>query len=137
MSGVGERLLPVSLPPAWLVLVNPGVAVSTAEVFGALERRDNPAMPLPLPPLPDATALAAFLAGTRNDLEPPAVLLAPVIGTATAALAAQPGCLFARMSGSGATCFGLFAARAEAEAAASALRDSHPGWWVAEALMTG
>lgn len=128
MSGVGERLLPVSLPPAWLVLVNPGVAVSTAEVFGALERRDNPAMP-EVPKLRDAPELAAFLALARNDLEAPATALAPVITTVWNALTAQPGCLFARMSGSGATCFGLFADGPPAAAATRVLRAAHPGWW--------
>ena len=137
MRGVGEVLEPVTLPPGWLVLANPGVAVSTAEVFRRLVRRDGAALPVPLSPLPDLAALVRLLAATRNDLQPPAEAFAPVIATVTAALAAQTGCLFARMSGSGATCFGLFADPATAEAAAAALRLAHPGWWVVAAPMVG
>lgn len=132
MSGVGEVLAPVAgLPQATLVLVNPGIAVATADVFRGLIRRDNPPMPTALPRLADAAALAGWLARQRNDLEGPARALAPAIGSALAALAAQPGCLLARMSGSGATCFGLFAGPEAAAAAARAL--ARPGWWVAEA----
>jgi 4-diphosphocytidyl-2-C-methyl-D-erythritol kinase len=75
----------------------------------------------------DAAALVADLQRARNDLEPAARRLQPVIGTVLDALAAQPGCLLARMSGSGATCFGLFANEEAAAEAASALR--RPGWW--------
>jgi 4-diphosphocytidyl-2-C-methyl-D-erythritol kinase len=130
MRGIGEAIEGVRLPPAHVVLVNPGVAVPTPAVFAALAQRDNPPLP-PLPPLPDAAALAAWLRATRNDLEAPAIALAPAIADARAALAAQPGCLFARMSGSGATCFGLFAAAPTAQAAATAL--ARPGWWIAAA----
>lgn len=137
MTGVGEGLAPVSVPPGWMVLVNPGVAVSTPSVFRALERRENPPMPTPLPPLPDMAALVAFVASQRNDLEAPAIALAPVIADVKAALAAQDGCLLARMSGSGATCFGLFAGQASAEAAAGAIRAAQPGWWAAAAPMLG
>jgi 4-diphosphocytidyl-2-C-methyl-D-erythritol kinase len=134
MRGRGERLERVAgLPPVWLVLANPGLAVATPAVFAALDRRDNPPMPAVLPAWADAAALAAFLRGQRNDLEAPARVVAPVIGEALAALAAQGGCLLARMSGSGATVFGLFAARAGAEAAAARLARSEPGWWVAAA----
>jgi 4-diphosphocytidyl-2-C-methyl-D-erythritol kinase len=128
MTGVGEGLTPVTLPPGWLVLANPGVAVSTAEVFRALARRDNAPMPV-IPRLRDVPELAAFLAMARNDLEAPATALAPVIARVRNALTAQPGCLFARMSGSGATCFGLFPDGLTAAAAARALREAHPGWW--------
>lgn len=130
MEGVGERLSPVSLPPAWLVLVNPGVAVSTPAVFRILARRDNAPMPA-IPPFSDTVALAAFLAAQRNDLQEPAIGLAPVIADALGALAARPACLLARMSGSGATCFGLFADEAAAAAAAAGLQQEKPNWWVA------
>ncbi|MCF1708074.1 4-(cytidine 5'-diphospho)-2-C-methyl-D-erythritol kinase [Tabrizicola sp. J26] len=135
MSGVGEIVEPLAapLPQAWLVLANPGVAVSTPAVFAALERRDNPPMPDRLPDWPDAAGLAAFLIGQRNDMEAAAIRLLPVIADVKAALAAQPGCLVARMSGSGATCFGLFEDAAEASAAAGRLQQDHPGWWVAPA----
>ncbi len=131
MEGVGEvlSLLP-PLPAAWLVLVNPGVAVSTPAVFRALERRDNARLPATLPRLATAEELAAFLMMQRNDLEAPAMALAPVIGQVRSALSAQSGCLMARMSGSGATCFGLFPDALNAAAAAAALRRAQPGWWV-------
>ena len=107
MRGIGEELTPLALPPFWLVLVNPGVPVPTPAVFAALARRDNPPMPEPLD-FADAEALAAWLAARRNDLEPPAAALVPAVGAVLAALAAQPACRLARMSGSGATCFGFF-----------------------------
>jgi 4-diphosphocytidyl-2-C-methyl-D-erythritol kinase len=88
-------------------------------------------------PAPPAKAglerLFGFLAAQRNDLEAPATAVCPPIAEALAALAAQPGCRLARMSGSGATCFGLFAGEAEAVAAAAALRRARPGWWIAAA----
>lgn len=138
MAGVGERL--TSLPPlpaAWLVLVNPGVAVATPAVFRGLARKDNAPLPRDLPFLRNTAELAAFLRMCRNDLEPPAMALAPVIGTVRDALTAQDGCLLARMSGSGATCFGLFADGLTAAAAARAVQAAHPGWWVAAAPMQG
>lgn len=136
MRGVGEAMTPLpDLPEGWLVLVNPRVAVSTARVFGALARRDNAPMPRDLPRLRSLGDLAAFLQMMRNDMEPAATALAPVIGTARAALSAQPGCLMARMSGSGATCFGLFADGLTATAAARAIGAAQPGWWVAAARM--
>ena len=135
MRGVGDVVEPLAaaLPAAWLVLVNPGVAVSTPAVFAALDRRDNPPMPERLPDWPDAASLAAFLADQRNDMEAAAIGLQPVIEEVKTGLASQPGCLIARMSGSGATCFGLFADAARANAAATSLTQGHPGWWIAPA----
>lgn len=130
MQGIGEALAPLALPSAGLLLVNPGVTVATAEVFRALTRRDNPPLP-PIPPLTDARALATWLATCRNDLEAPARQIAPAIDTALQALRASPACLLARMSGSGATCFGLYATPAQALAAAESLRAAHPTWWIA------
>ncbi|MBP7001562.1 4-(cytidine 5'-diphospho)-2-C-methyl-D-erythritol kinase [Amaricoccus sp.] len=132
MRGVGEALAPAPLPAFWLALANPGVAVSTAAVFAGLERRDNPGMEA-VPRFAGAADLAAWLARQRNDLEAPALRLAPAIAAARAALAAQPGCLLARMSGSGATCFGIFAGAGAARAAAAAIARAEPGWWVAAA----
>ena len=138
MKGVGEGLVPLStLPEAWLLLVNPKVVVSTPEVFRTLSRHDNPPMPEVLPNFVAVTGLAAFLKAQRNDLEAPAIFLAPVIGTVLADLAAVPGCHLARMSGSGATCFGLFDDRIAAEAAAGLIRAARPGWWVAAAAIIG
>lgn len=136
MRGVGEQMQPlVGLPQAWLVLVNPGIAVATPAVFAGLGRRDNPGLPVALPQFQTAADLAAFLADQRNDLQAPAVALAPQITQVNAALAQQTGCLIARMSGSGATCFGLFATAAEAEDAARVLGTENRGWWVQSAAM--
>lgn len=137
MAGVGEVItaLPHALPAAHLVLVNPRVEVSTPAVFKALPRKDNAAMPQTLPRLSSVADLATFLHQQRNDLEAPALALQPVIGTVKTALSGQNGCLLARMSGSGATCFGLFADAETAAAAAQALRLHHPGWWVEAAAM--
>lgn len=134
MRGIGERLddLP-GLPDCRLVLVNPGVPVATPAIFRALDRRDNPPLPALPARWPDAPALAEYLRACRNDLEPAARALEPRVGEVLAALAVQPGCLLARMSGSGATCFGLFAAAAGSAAAAAAIARAQPGWWVADA----
>jgi len=127
--GIGEIIDPTpDFPDLHLVLVNPAVAVSTPQVFKGLSRSGNP----PLPPLPtplNLTALVGWLAATRNDLEAPALSLAPQIGEALAALAAQSAA-FARMSGSGATCFGLFANAGQAKLAADTIRLARPGWFV-------
>lgn len=134
MQGVGERLSPASpLPPVWAVLANPRVPVATPAVFRALTSRDNPPLPVCLPPLPDAAALAGWLSAQRNDLQAAAVTVAPAIGATLQALATLPGALIARMSGSGATCFALFATPAQATAAADRLHRAAPGWWVAAA----
>jgi 4-diphosphocytidyl-2-C-methyl-D-erythritol kinase len=115
------------LPSFGLVLVNPGAAVATPAVFKA--RAGTFSEPASLPAQwGDAASLAGWLReGTRNDLEPPARMLVPVIDDVLAALRADPRCLLARMSGSGATCFGLFDTPATAESAAAAL--ARPGWW--------
>jgi len=134
MAGVGEKLSTApALPEFWLVLVNPLVETPTAEVFAALERRDNP--PLAAAPQGFATLddLAAWLLSNRNDLEAPARLLRPVIGEALEALEGRVGSRFARMTGSGATCFAPFALEAAALAAADEIRKRRPDWWVAAA----
>lgn len=129
MEGIGERVTPVDdLPPLHAVLVNPGVAVSTAAIFRGLARKDNPPMPAVLPGWSDAAALALWLAGQRNDMQAAAVAEAPVVGQVIAAIAATDGCLLARMSGSGATCFGLYADAERAGLATASL--ARPGWWV-------
>jgi 4-diphosphocytidyl-2-C-methyl-D-erythritol kinase len=131
-GGIGERLVPVALPPFWLVLANPGVPVPTGAVFRGLAGRDNAAMD-EIAGFGSVPALVGFLARQRNDLEAPALRIAPEIGAVLAALRAQPGCAVARMSGSGATCFGLFASEAGAHGAADALRAARAGWWVVAA----
>ncbi|MSO70691.1 MAG: 4-(cytidine 5'-diphospho)-2-C-methyl-D-erythritol kinase [Alphaproteobacteria bacterium] len=135
MRGVGEALSPVALPSAPLLLVNPRRPAPTAEVFrryaaGARlgEARHLPAL---TPPPRDARALAAQLAGSGNDLTLAAVEIVPAIGAILAALERLPGCLLARMSGSGATCFGIFADAVGLRQAARALGANHPEWWQA------
>jgi 4-diphosphocytidyl-2-C-methyl-D-erythritol kinase len=127
MSGIGETLAPApALPPFGLCLANPGMPVPTAPVFAARRGPFSPPACLPQS-WPDAASLAADLRRLGNDLEAPAIALCPAIGPVLAALAGQPGCLLARMSGSGATCFGLFPDPPAAVEAARAL--ARPGWW--------
>ena len=131
MTGIGDALAPApALPPFHLVLANPGVAVSTASAFETLERKSNPPMPEAPKGWSDAAGLAAWLSALRNDLEAPARALAPVIGEAVELLAATSGCLLARMTGSGATCFAIYAERREAEAASASLKARRPEWWI-------
>lgn len=136
MRGVGEIITELPpLPHAWLLLANPRVEVPTPAVFRALECRDNPALPEAIPAWQTAADLAQWLLTTRNDLEAPAISQAPVIADLRQAIAAQEGCLLARMSGSGATCFGLFATEEEATKAATHLQSTYPSYWVAAAKM--
>ncbi|MCS6876847.1 MAG: 4-(cytidine 5'-diphospho)-2-C-methyl-D-erythritol kinase [Geminicoccaceae bacterium] len=138
MRGIGERLDPVrGLPDLPLVLVNPGRPLATGAVFGRLR---GPFEPLARPPLKGVDSprgLADWLAQSRNDLEPAAIELEPAVETVLAELRALSGCLLARMSGSGATCFGLFSDRGEAETAAALLRRRRPDWWVAATTAPG
>lgn len=137
IAGIGERISPAPpLPPAWLVLVNPGVALSTAVVFDALDGSFSQPMPS-LGPGTSITEFAAWLTDCRNDLQPAARELAPEIDGVLAYLDATTGCLLARMSGSGATCFGLFASEETATAAAVAIATDQPAWWVRAAPMLG
>jgi len=133
MSGIGEGLRPVAgLPELWLLLVNPGVAVPTAAVFAARSGGFSQVAEPALPPggLP---GLIDWLAARPNDLEAPARRLAPAVGEVLAALDRLPACRLARMSGSGATCFGLFDNAAAAQAAAAEVKQAQPTWWVAPA----
>jgi 4-diphosphocytidyl-2-C-methyl-D-erythritol kinase len=139
MTGVGETLAALDLPELPCVLVNPGVAVATRDVFAALGLRNGELLvgatdifAAPRWPEPGASRdqwLDALIAGV-NDLEAPAMRLEPVIGEVLAALAATTGARLARMSGSGATCFALFDDAAAAQAAATAIKLAHPPWWV-------
>ena len=133
VGGIGEQLAkaPV-LPACWFVLANPGVALPTPSVFRA---RSGPFATAARfgAPASDARALAALLAERRNDLTAAAIGLAPEIACVLAALAALPGALLARMSGSGATCFALFATQDLARSGAARLGACEPAWWVAAA----
>jgi 4-diphosphocytidyl-2-C-methyl-D-erythritol kinase len=129
----GARLLPAGGLAA--VLVNPRVAVSTAAVFkalgaGPLEEGESAAPELP-PPLDDLDAVLAYVGDRANDLEAPAIGIAPVIAEVLETLSGLAGGRLARMSGSGATCFALFDDLETAIAGASDLRTKFPGWWAA------
>ncbi len=127
MRGIGEDLTAApALPACGIVLVNPGVPVATADVFRA-RKGDFSATPELPAAWPSPTAMARQLAQLSNDLEAAALALCPTIGAVLAETRKQPGCLLARMSGSGATCFGLFPTAEEAAKAADQLR--RPGWW--------
>lgn len=138
VRGLGEIVLPLkSFPACHVVLVNPLVPVVTADVFRRLERRDNPGLPALGDPLTRPAQLGLWLSETRNDLEPAAIAMVPAIGELEASLAAVEGCICARMSGSGATVFGLFGSAARAHQAAHDLRERWPGYWVAAAPLLG
>ena len=132
VTGIGEVIEPgPQLPPdLGVMLIHPGVPVATPHVFRGLIKRDHP----PMPELPaawiDVDHLVDWLEPTRNDLQQAAQQLAPDIGVAMALIRELPGCRFARMSGSGATCFGIFADGAEARAATDVVRTLKPDWWV-------
>jgi len=133
MRGIGEILSPpLAIPRLAAVLVNPGVAVPTKDVFALLDFKVG-APPKAAPrarSLPDNfDRLVEFLSAQGNDLEGPAIKLQPAIARVLAVLRKQPGCRLARMSGSGATCFGLFASSRVATAAARRIKASHPAWW--------
>jgi len=125
--GRGEQLTPIDAPRLPVLLVNPGIAISTAQVFAGWDGIDRG-------PMATGDALAIALAG-RNDLEPPARALAPAIDHVLALLHAAPGVRLARMSGSGATCFALFEDTAARTAAAQAIRTAQPGWWCLETIL--
>ncbi|PWJ92625.1 4-diphosphocytidyl-2-C-methyl-D-erythritol kinase [Mesorhizobium loti] len=128
--GIGDELSMVpDFSALGLVLVNPGTPVSTTEVFAALSRRDNEALP-PLPRSIDFHSLRNWLEITRNDLEPAALAMQPAIGRALSWLN-KAGSGFSRMSGSGATCFGLFETGNVAKRAAAEIRGRQPDWFVA------
>lgn len=124
VGGRGERLVRwhgTGLAGCPMLLVNPGVGVSTAQVFSGWDRVDRGPL--------NAASLDRIIAHGRNDLEPAARDIAPVIGHVLATLAAQDGVMLARMSGSGATCFALFQDEGDLALAAAAMRAAHPEWW--------
>ena len=142
MRGTGDILSdPLDLPRLDAVLVNPGVAVATKDVFAALRLGSvgkaggsPPSWPAGAQARP---ALLAILTDDRNDLEAPAIAVAPVIDDVLAELRRLPGCRLARMSGSGATCFALFDTRRAASAGAQKLRARDPAWWVRATVLAG
>lgn len=152
MRGIGEILSePLALPPLPAVLVNPGVAVPTKDVFAALSQQPSwpglarPATSSLLENVRDVDArdkreydvgsVVRLLTNESNDLEAPALSLQPVIADVLSALRNLSGCRLARMSGSGATCFALFDDEATAKAAADVLRQHHANWWIAPTVL--
>jgi 4-diphosphocytidyl-2-C-methyl-D-erythritol kinase len=136
VGGIGEELAPArGVPPAWLLLANPGVATPTPAVFKARQGAFSKAARWSEPPR-DFAEFAVRLRGCGNDLTEAAISVTPAIRDVLVALAALPGCVVARLSGSGATCFGLFADEAGARAGEAALRAARSGWWVIAAAMT-
>jgi 4-diphosphocytidyl-2-C-methyl-D-erythritol kinase len=134
MRGIGEVLsVPLALPPQPAVLVNPGVTLATKSVFAGWKPMSSPGAALDdtaIGRLTDGEEILHLLAAQSNDLEAPAIGLQPVVADVLAALRALGGCRLARMSGSGATCFGLFASADEAAAAEKLLSIKQPGWWI-------
>ena len=139
MRGIGDILSePLALPTLPAVLVNPGVAVATKEVFAGWATASAPSPRAGFAALgtpPTREALLKFLLAQSNDLERPAIALAPVIADVLAVLRNSVGCKMARMSGSGATCFALFASAAAAQKAAKALRGKFPNWWIRPTML--
>ncbi|MDJ0685881.1 MAG: 4-(cytidine 5'-diphospho)-2-C-methyl-D-erythritol kinase [Alphaproteobacteria bacterium] len=128
-SGIGQDLVAAPiLPEAGVLLVNPRVRLSTPSVFGARDGGFQPESADPSVKLSTVADLTAYLQERGNDLTDAAIKLCPAIEDILEALAATPGCRLARMSGSGATCFGLYDTQADAEAAAAHL--DAPFWWI-------
>ena len=137
MRGIGDILSePLPLPRLCALLVNPGIALPTKLVFSGWKAdRSQPTPSATMNEMPDTQHLLDWLAREANDLEPPALALAPAIADVLSALRENAGSRLARMSGSGATCFALFLSAAEAAAAARRLRAQFPQWWICETVL--
>lgn len=135
VGGIGEEIAPASgLPKSWLLLVNPRAATPTPAVFKARRGDFSAAGRWPHPPR-DFADFTARLAQCRNDLTEAAISVTPQIRDVLSAIEALPDCALARLSGSGATCFGLFADERSARSAEQQLRARHPQWWSLAAAM--
>lgn len=130
-QGIGDQIMPIEyFPPLPAVLVNPRIPVPTRSVFDAIEGKANRAMAESLPTFKDVTEISDWLGQQRNDLQMPACGIAPGIAQALDTLEQTKSVLFHRMSGSGATCFGLCSSRKDANAVAADISAAHPDWWV-------
>ena len=130
MSGIGEIIRPAAgVPPLHMVLVNPLEACSTAEIFRQLNGKFTPDDDYAAA-WDDARSFISFLQSRGNDMEDAAVSVTPVIADILCDIAASANCLLSRMSGSGATCFGLYETAADATAAAAQIQSTHPQFWV-------
>jgi len=136
MGGAGEQIENAPTTPVLsLVLVGPNAPLSTAQVFGA--RQDPWSESGRMTPSDTVQAFIQDLSHRRNDLQAPAIALQPVIGDALGSLEAEPGCMLARMSGSGSVCFGIFPSADDAEIAAENIAQHHPDWWVVPTATAG
>lgn len=132
MTGIGEKLTRIGPAPMLdMLLVNPGISVPTERVFKGLESKYNPGLESKMPDPFDTDSWIDWLVRQRNDLELPAVNLAPDIAKVLASLNDASGCRLARMSGSGATCFAIFSDQNARDEAAKSLSRKHPNWWMA------
>jgi 4-diphosphocytidyl-2-C-methyl-D-erythritol kinase len=130
----------VSLPKFGIIIAHPGIAMPTAPVFAALGLRRGeqcPARPVSAAVPDERDALLRWLAAERNDLEAPAISIAPVIAEVLRTIGTLPGCRLARMSGSGSACFGLFDGENAAATAAGRLTNAQAGWWVRASSIGG
>jgi 4-diphosphocytidyl-2-C-methyl-D-erythritol kinase len=139
MEGRGERVtITPPLPQLSMILVNPGIMVPTARVFADLNARSGVGAMAPPPSgIDNLWNVVSYLDGAGNDLEAPACRLAPIIDEVLGALDHEPGCALAQMSGSGATCFGLFDGHQFALGAAERIAQEHQDWWVRVTRIAG
>ncbi|WP_120499562.1 4-(cytidine 5'-diphospho)-2-C-methyl-D-erythritol kinase [Roseovarius sp. EL26] len=131
MRGIGNVIKSIAnFPTLHAVMINPNVAIETKTIFPKLESTQNTAMPSVLPGFKNSSDCITFLRTTRNDLEAAAIQAQPVIQDVLSAIAQTAGCQIARMSGSGATCFGLYNDEAAAQRAVQSLQTAHQNWWI-------
>lgn len=140
MSGRGEKVTPLAaFPPLHVVLVNPGAALAAGEIYAALRAApsngENAKSAETIPRLETAHDVIAHMRETGNDLEAPAIAMAPVVGEVLSMIAETPGCAIARMSGSGSTCFGIYETAMQAETSAQIIAESYPDWWIKKAIL--
>lgn len=138
MAGIGEKITPLNMPDLHLILINPLKTVSTPEIFKHYRHSDQHfSSPQTLPDISETSSLIAHLKATSNDLQSPAMTLLPCIQGIISRLEQDPNCLMARMSGSGATCFGIYTNQEKAKEAMHKLQQHYPNYWiVADYLMS-
>lgn len=138
IGGIGDQIEVLDAAPKLaILLVNPRISVPTPSVFAALKNRTNPAMTDMPSDISNTSAFIDWLSEQRNDLEPAAISQAPAIATTLTQIGQTSGCLLARMSGSGATCFGLYQTTREADEAARQIEEFDADWWVKSTTLIG
>jgi len=135
-TGIGEKIITVELAELNMVLINPGINISTPEISSALTFINSISLPQ-IKPRPSSEEFLDWLQNTQNDLQEPAIKLAPQIQAVLDALLESKDCQFARMSGSGATCFGLFESIEQAKSAANDISQLNPDWWCVASRTVG